>query len=470
MSALLARHPGASRLLPILAIVVAAMLRAAALGVGSGNLADDRDDYLVVARHYADEGFWTPFVGIPNSFRPPLYPLVIAAILKAGGGSVALGLLQLALGTATVALTWHLGQRLGLGLMSTVAAALVALDPLLIEYTTFPMTETLFTFLVALLVTVATPNRSKAVERWQTTLRAAGIGAVFGACALCRPTIWPVAGLAAAWLLWRSRRTHGRIRDLLWTGAVAVLAAAAVVSPWMLRNWKILGSPILTTTHGGYTLLLGNNEAFFHQVAARPLLEEWRDSRPDRFQRPWFRDLVADMDRELGPGAGEIPQDRWMYRRAAHAIAAQPRLFLRACLLRFAEFWNVVPLPPSRLGGFHGRRLGPVRRLFDRAGLIRGSARHPVSSMGRSLDAPLAPDSQLHRGALVLLVEHADARPACPLDRACRNPWNRGTLPSRESSPPKSFGSRHFRAPLKPTVLDVNQKTNSGKRDLKDSQ
>jgi hypothetical protein len=104
----------------------------------------------------------------------------------------------------------------------------------------------------------------------------------------------------------------------------------------------------MTTTHGGYTLLLGNNQEFFHQVAARPLGAAWRDSQLDRFQRTWFRDLISEMDRQIGPGAGEIAQDRWMYRRARHAIATEPRLFLRASLLRFAEFWNVVPLPPSR--------------------------------------------------------------------------------------------------------------------------
>jgi hypothetical protein len=105
---------------------------------------------------------------------------------------------------------------------------------------------------------------------------------------------------------------------------------------------------VFTTTHGGYTLLLGNNREFFRQVADRPLLEEWRDSAPDRFQRIWFQDLVSEMDRQIGPGAGEMAQDRWMYRRAWQDIAAEPRLFLRACLLRFAEFWNVVPLTPSR--------------------------------------------------------------------------------------------------------------------------
>ena len=127
-----------------------------------------------------------------------------------------------------------------------------------------------------------------------------------------------------------------------------LLAAGTIVSPWVLRNVKILGSPVLTTTHGGYTLLLGNNEAFFHQVAARPFLEEWQDREPDRFQRQWFKDLVGQMDRQIGPAAGELAQDRWMYDRAWQAISASPRLFLRACLLRFAEFWNVMPLSPSR--------------------------------------------------------------------------------------------------------------------------
>jgi hypothetical protein len=366
MSAIDVRRRRLDKVLALSLVVLAGILRGVALGIGSGHLAEDRDDYVVVAKQYVAHGFWRPFDGVPNSFRPPLYPLLLAEMLKAGGGSAALGLLQLALGLGTVALTYHVGRKLGLGTLSVVAGGLVALDPLLIEYTTFPMTETLFTFLVVLLVAVAAPandgrtgrtaevraaanrKRSQSISRWPTGLRAAVVGAVFGACTLCRPTIWPVSGLAALWLLWRSHRTGGRVRDLLVPAAAATIAAAVVISPWMLRNWKILGSPIMTTTHGGYTLLLGNNEEFFHQVAARPLAAAWRDSQLDRFQRSWFRNLVSDMDRQIGPGAGEIAQDRWMYHRAEHAIATEPRLFLRACVLRFAEFWNVVPLPPSR--------------------------------------------------------------------------------------------------------------------------
>ena len=79
-------------------------------------------------------------------------------------------------------------------------------------------------------------------------------------------------------------------------------------------------------------------------------MDEWREREPDRFQQSWFQHVVSEMDTELGPGAGELAQDRWMYRRARTDISANPRLFVRVCVLRFAEFWNVIPLSPSRTG------------------------------------------------------------------------------------------------------------------------
>lgn len=353
-----------SRLL-IAIVVVAAVVRIAALGVWKANLSDDRDDYLTVARQYVAHGFWKPFDGSLNSFRPPLYPLLLAGLLKCGGGSLTIGLLQLVLGTATVALTWRVAARLDLGALALVAAGMVALDPLLIVYTTFPMTETLFTFLVILLADRTLSANSAVTSRARITTtsgsevhpptgattsawQAISLGVVFGGCALCRPTIWPTAGLAALCFAWRAWHRATFARSAIGSAALVVLSTVLVVSPWTLRNWKILGSPIFTTTHGGYTLLLGNNADFYEHVAARPLADEWTDREPDRFQAGWFRKMTAEMNREIGPNAGEVGQDRWMYRQAWQSISGEPRLFLRACLLRFVRFWNVVPLMPSR--------------------------------------------------------------------------------------------------------------------------
>ena len=331
-------------------IAVAACVRIAAVAAWSPHLADDRDDYWTVARGYVEHGFWAPFTRFPNSFRPPLLPLVLAGLLKLGWGTIALGVLQIALGTATVALTEVAGRRLGLGKLSLFAALLVACDPLLVAYTTFPMTETLFTFLVIALVVTAIPRASAAGSPSPvlTIGRGLAVGALFGACALCRPTIWPTALLAAVWIAWDALRARRLPRTLVASALAAGLACAAVVAPWALRNWKILGSPVVTTTHGGYTLLLGNNPEFFRHVAERPFTELWSDREPDRFQQAWFAQLIAERDRAIGPSADELAQNQWMYQQAWHAIAAQPGLFARACALRFVLFWNVMPLLPSR--------------------------------------------------------------------------------------------------------------------------
>lgn len=122
------------------------------------------------------------------------------------------------------------------------------------------------------------------------------------------------------------------------------LTVALTVSPWVVRNALVFGRPILTTTHGGYTLLLGNNPVFYEEVVAQPWGTVWDDAPNGRTQAAWFHGVQADMLRELGPQAGEPEQDAWMSRRARQNIAEHPGLFLKSCWLRFCRMWNVVPL------------------------------------------------------------------------------------------------------------------------------
>ena len=43
----------------------------------------------------------------------------------------------------------------------------------------------------------------------------------------------------------------------------------AVLLPWAVRNALVLAEPIITTTHGGYTLALANNEVYYRDILAR---------------------------------------------------------------------------------------------------------------------------------------------------------------------------------------------------------
>jgi 4-amino-4-deoxy-L-arabinose transferase-like glycosyltransferase len=327
-------------------LAVAVLSRSAALWIYSENVADDRDSYLAIAQNVADEiGFTTTDADHPTAYRPPLYPLLLAVLLKLGGCPVAIGILQLLLGTTTVFLTAILGHRLGLGRASWFAALLVAVDPVSIQYTTFPMTETFFTFLVLLMLMIlirphnsrgATPCGSAAVSR-----RLILLGLVFGVCALCRPTIWAYGLLVGAvWMRNAVRSGNGIRRQIPWS---LLLSTTVVVSPWFIRNLVVFGEPILTTTHGGYTLLLGNNPVFYEEVVNRPWGTTWEAASPQQSQNSWIAGVQTEMDRQIGADATEPQRNRWMSRRAWRNISDNPGSFLRACRLRLCRFWNIAP-------------------------------------------------------------------------------------------------------------------------------
>jgi hypothetical protein len=330
-------------------LLTAAALRVAAVWVWRDNLHDDRDAYLGLAQELAaGNGFCTPGSNppAPTAYRPPLYPLVLS-VLPARNRDLALAGLQVLLGTATVWLTVVFARRLGLDVhRALLAGALVAIDPLLMQYTSMAMTETLCTFLVAALLAVALKpiDESATTPAW----RPIGTGVLFGLSVLCRPTLWAFSAIFAAWWLyhrWHSRRspltTHHSPLSHAW---LVLLAAAMTVAPWAVRNWFQLGRPIVTTTHGGYTLLLGNNPAFYREVVDQPLGTVW-DGSHGPGQAVWIDGVYREME-QAGIDS-EVEGDRWMARRAWRHIADEPRHFVQACLLRFMAFWNIVPSGPA---------------------------------------------------------------------------------------------------------------------------
>ena len=48
-------------------------------------------------------------------------------------------------------------------------------------------------------------------------------------------------------------------RQAVLTGLVAYAACLAVITPWTMRNWAVLGQPVLISTNGGFNLYMGNN-------------------------------------------------------------------------------------------------------------------------------------------------------------------------------------------------------------------
>ncbi len=373
-------------------VVVACLLRAGAFLVWPENLRDDRDAYLALAHQVAEgRGYSNPATGLPTAFRPPLYPLMLAGMLRMDG-SAAIGIAQVVAGLATVWLTMQLGQRMKLGGGIYIAGALVAADPLLIQHTTLPMTETLCALLVALLIWSLGSNDSETTSAIRTPSRQLLVGGLFGMCVLARPTFWAFGVLAA--LIWmielvaaKRNRTNRISSNPTAPGNVSqygsqgvrrvpiwiLVGVSATVAPWVIRNLLVFHRPIFTTTHGGYTLLLGNNPVFYRQEIAQPWGRIWEDAPLEESQAAWYAQLQTEQRAELRDDAGEVEVDRWMTRLAYRHIGEEPVLFLRACLHRVVRFWGFAPTDPI------GRSVQPflwwtvaMFYAFVFAGFIRG--------------------------------------------------------------------------------------------------
>lgn len=349
---------------PAAVFLLGLLLRIGIIGVQFDRLGEDRDAYLGIARQLAHgNGFADPGTGRPTAYRPPVYPLILAGVQWTGAGRMGIAAVHILAGTATVVLTWIAARRLlpPLG-AAWFAAILVAVDPLLLQYTSFPMTETVFTFLIIAMLAVRLPGPPASEENQSPSevanslrkrnrvdrFRAVAAGGIFGLAALCRPSVLAWGPLLTIWWLWKTvwqehftiRRTW---REIPW---LTIVAAAVILAPWLIRNTLVFHKPIVTTTHGGYTLLLGNNPVFYREVVAQPWGTVWGGES----LAAWQRSLEIQMRQEMPPIEGEIARDRWMYDRAWENIAEQPRMFVRACVLRFLRFWNVAPLAPASAG------------------------------------------------------------------------------------------------------------------------
>ena len=330
------RYPGW-----ILLVLLTLTVRGAVAWQQFDSLRNDRDNYRRLAAGLAaGEGLVHPEHGGATAYRPPLYPLILASVARVGGGDLGLFLLHLVLGLSTVLMTWQLGSKLELGHGAWWAALLVAGDPLLVGMATQPMTETLITALVTALLLVAC--QAPFGRRGLT------LGLLFGLAVLCRPSLWLLGGLAGvAWVL-RRRRSGSDTPVILdrVTLVTVSLGLAVTVGPWLVRNLVVGGTPVLTTTHGGFTLLLGNNPVFYRQVVRRDWGTVWNEKTSDPGETPaqWRRNLEHRLPVAWDGIASERQRDSWMYRRAWSHISNDPGGFLHACLLRGVRFWSPLSL------------------------------------------------------------------------------------------------------------------------------
>ena len=342
---------------------LAFFIRGGVLFFRPNSFADDPDGYRALAvnlRHYGVYGSGE----VPTAFRPPLYPAVLCGISFLAKDTLrptephpdtpesnsrfslllepqyAIALLHWALGLATVFLAFDLFQRIGGSKrMAALAGLLVAIDPILLAQSRLVMTETLAAFFAILLLWLLV--RVKPLVK-ASRQRAAyfGVGAVIGVASLCRPAFLVFAALIFAMLVICELR-----RKITWFCPVIFLfGVGLVLLPWGLRNRSKLDQFILTTTHGGYTLLLANNDFLYDDLSAFAYFgDPWN---PERFHAFWQKKINEENTMHfLLPNStkAERLQDAEAKKEALRTMNARRGDCAVSTLWRVAELWRFTP-------------------------------------------------------------------------------------------------------------------------------
>jgi hypothetical protein len=291
-----------------------------------------RNGYLQIAEHLVNgEGYstrnlltyYTVDRVVPTAARSPLPVVVFAGALSLVGSNWYYPLLLFAWclsGVVAVCAYWIAGRASGREWVAVWTGVVFAcyLSEMFITTTYAIASEPLFAAFLSVYLVFCI----RAVDRRSIAL-AAVAGAMLALATLSRPsTLWlPVVSFA--WFLF-----YQRTRGVAMCVAFA-LAFAALQAPWVIRNYRVFGEPIVTTTLGGFVLYRHNEmieEGKYHTGAAHP--EVAREVR--RLTAATGRPLESFTEPELSA---------LLYAEGKRIILTYPWRYLKLTALRTIWVW-----------------------------------------------------------------------------------------------------------------------------------
>jgi hypothetical protein len=388
------------RILFWLVLLIGIGFRLALAFARSDDLLADNDGYLAHARGISEgTGFLGPYSGVPTAFRPPAYPVALGLLQACGmGPAVAVMFINLVASICILVFTRKLAEQCGLSpgfaLLSMVC---VALDPLLLRYSVLPMTEVPCAAVLLAAVVLFRVAQTQSRRAW---IIAIGSGILFGVGALVRPVILVSCGFMSLAALVKKR--HVAV-------ILPAVVAGLVMIPWVIRNAVQFQKFIPATTHGGYTLALGNNPVFYKDVINGTDTFPWDGAALD----VWQQQMIAESQQDVRPPANEPAMDRWYYKKATDAIKADPASFLKASFLRLQRFWALTTADSK----VHNRATPGVSVWY---GLLWcGLVMERVSAWRRGKTLQTAPVGDLWLAVLSFMLMHTvywtDTRMRAPL-------------------------------------------------------
>ncbi|MGD8414233.1 MAG: hypothetical protein PVF33_08365, partial [Candidatus Latescibacterota bacterium] len=298
--------------------------------------------FIMLSQSLLDEGrlaYEDP--GAPGvelrAFRSLLYPIVLAAAMRVHAGIPGVLVLQALLGIVVVGCIFRVGRdTLGVR-YGVVGASIGALYWTSVYFERQILTESLYSGLLVIGVTLALPAlRQRSLESHdgrRHNLLALAAGLVLGLAGVTKPagvlTLSALVATSLVIILIHYRRRGGdRDGATVSPGrlAIVLVGAAIVIGPAVARNQAVLGKPVLLTS-GGMNLWTGNEVG--------TLSDAWVIMRAETAER------------------GEVAMERWFYsdtwNHRAEIASRVPRLFIKKFRGLFAPLSRDIDQLPHRL-------------------------------------------------------------------------------------------------------------------------
>jgi 4-amino-4-deoxy-L-arabinose transferase-like glycosyltransferase len=263
----------------------------------------------------------------PETFRPPLYSIVLAVVVGPFGNTLwPIALLNAALSTVAAWFLFELARRAATERVAIIALLLYSLYPLNVVLGSRIGAEPLFGAVLGGAVWCLWRARED-----RPILFAIAAGFFLGLATLTRSNaifLWP---LGCVWLFFCAR---GNRLTILWF----TLLLFVVLLPWAARNRIVTGQWIFLSGSGGYNFWLGNNETAYRMFTARTSTEY------DRWGRELLNEVVPAKVRAIGTNDMAIAQQFW-FGEAKRFIREHPGHWLRLVGAKCVEFWRPYVRP-----------------------------------------------------------------------------------------------------------------------------
>ena len=182
-----------------------------------------------------------------QSFFPPLYPSFLALIYALfGEGFLPVQVVQIVMSSMICVFIYFIGRQVTGTTVAIISSLVTAIYPTLVAYSRVIMTETLFSFLLALwvLFVVANDERLTDIRNQAISGFLLGLMTLTRGVTLLLPLFVPLWGF----FRWRNRKA------VPFSLCLTVLFYALTLAPWTIRNYAIHHRFVPVATEGGELL------------------------------------------------------------------------------------------------------------------------------------------------------------------------------------------------------------------------